>query len=101
MTSVGWHPLAQRELFKESAFYDGESKGLGGIFLDEVQEALEHLKRHPRAGRRLARPVRRFIVSRFPHSLIYRIEKDQGRDRIFILAVAHQKRRPGYWARRL
>jgi plasmid stabilization system protein ParE len=98
---VAWHPLARRELFEASGFYDKESKGLGDIFLDEVQEALGHLKRHPRLGRELLPQVRRFLVSRFPYSLIYRIETDRRRSRIFILAVAHQKRRPRYWTRRV
>ena len=40
-------------------------------------------------------------MSRFPYSLIYRIEKVGQRDQIFILAVAHQKRRPRYWAKRI
>jgi len=98
---VSWHPIARRELFDATAFYERESTGLGEIFLDEVQEALGHLKHHPRVGRELLPEIRRFLVSRFPYSLIYRIEKVGQRDQIFILAVAHQKRRPRYWAKRI
>jgi hypothetical protein len=66
VTPVSWHPLARRELFEASDFYDKQSKGLGDIFLDEVQEALGHLKHHPRLGRELLPEVRRFLVLRFP-----------------------------------
>ena len=100
MTPLSWHPLARRELFEASGFYDQESAGLGGIFLDEVDEALDHIKLYPRTGREVLPEVRRWLVSRFPYSIFYHIEKDHERERIFILAIAHQKKRPYYWARR-
>jgi hypothetical protein len=37
------------------------------------------------------------VVPRFLHLLFYRVE----RERIFIVAVAHHRRRPGYWRSRL
>lgn len=101
MTRVSWHPLARRELFEASEFYENESNGLGEAFLDQVQEALDRLRRHPRAGQEVLADIRRFLISRFPYSLVYRIEEDRRHDRIFLLAVAHQKRRPRYWARRV
>ena len=84
-----------------SAFYQGESEGLGEVFLDEVQQGLEQLKVHQRIGREILPEVRRFLVSRFPYSIVYRIANDRRRERIFVLAVAHQKRRPRYWAKRV
>lgn len=101
MSPVSWHPLARRELLEASAFYEGESEGLGEVFLDEVQETLEHLKLHPRVGRKVLPEVCRFLVSRFPYGIVYRIERNRQRERIFVLAVAHQKRRPRYWAKRV
>ena len=41
--------------------------------------------------------MRRLLVKRFPYQLIYRVEGDE----IVIYAVAHQKRRPGYWRKRI
>ncbi|MBA3346286.1 MAG: type II toxin-antitoxin system RelE/ParE family toxin [Gemmatimonadales bacterium] len=35
-------------------------------------------------------------LRRFPYSLLYRIETD----RIYVLAVMHHRRRPGYWTDR-
>lgn len=40
--------------------------------------------------------IRRVRVGRFPYQLAYMTEDD----RIHILAVAHDRRRPGYWHRR-
>ena len=40
--------------------------------------------------------TRRFLLRRFPYQLIYR----QRADEIEVVAVMHQRRRPGYWRRR-
>jgi toxin ParE1/3/4 len=96
VTRVAWHPLARRELFESSDFYEREVAGLGEIFLDRVAGALDKIRKHPRSGPSILRETRKRRIGRFPYHLIYRIEADQ----IFILAVAHHKRRPYYWARR-
>lgn len=101
MIRVGWHPLASREIFEASEFYDGESPGLGGMFLNEVENALERLKLHPRAGWEDLPEIRRYLIARFPYNIVYRIEEQQPSDRILVLAIAHNKRKPRYWARRL
>jgi hypothetical protein len=42
-------------------------------------------------------PIRREPVGRFPYQVVYaRVD-----DTVYILAVAHHHRRPGYWARRI
>jgi toxin ParE1/3/4 len=41
--------------------------------------------------------TKRYPFRRFPYQLIFR----EFMDRIQIIAVAHQRRRPGYWKRRL
>jgi plasmid stabilization system protein ParE len=38
---------------------------------------------------------RRRLLKKFPYSLIYEL----GEDTITVLAVAHHRRRPGYWRR--
>jgi hypothetical protein len=35
-------------------------------------------------------------VARFPYSIVYK----EAADKIMIVAIAHQRRRPGYWRRR-
>jgi plasmid stabilization system protein ParE len=98
---VGWHPLARLELFEASGFYEGEAEGLGEIFLGAVEQGLERLRLHPRAGRKVLGQIRRYVVVRFPYSVLYRVEEDLQSDCLFILAVAHHKRRPHYWAKRI
>jgi hypothetical protein len=40
--------------------------------------------------------TRRLFVLRFPYQIIYRLDQDA----IVILAIAHVKRRPGFWKHR-
>lgn len=97
MIGAAWHSLAKRELFEGSDFYEREVAGLGEAFLTQVEKAVDQIRRHPRSGPPILGTNRRCRVSRFPYNLVYRIESD----RIFILALAHHKRRPYYWARRI
>jgi toxin ParE1/3/4 len=38
----------------------------------------------------------RFLLQRFPYEIVYKIYPDV----VLIIAVAHNKRRPGYWRHR-
>src|SRR5258708_6741222 len=96
MKSAVFHRLAERELEEAVEDYEGERRGLGEAFLLEIERAISFLDRYPRAAPRVGR-VRRFVLPRFPYSLIYR---QPATGQIRILAVAHHKRRPRYWAGR-
>ena len=101
MIRVSWHSEARRELLAASRFYEQESSGLGSLFIDALHGALERLKVHPRSGRVIGgSAVRQYVVMRFPYSIFYRLEPDGQGHSLFVLAIAHQKRRPFYWASR-
>jgi toxin ParE1/3/4 len=93
---VVFHPEAEVEFLAAAEFYEIHRRGLGVEFIAEVRKAARALQRHPKLGRRFSRRLRRLLVQRFPYGLLYR---PQGED-IFIVAVAHLSRRPGYWRRR-
>ena len=90
-------PPAEDEMTDASGFYESASVGLGLDFLDDLQRVLDMLREHPGLGRPVGRGLRRAVLRRFPFSLIYAEEPDA----ILVVAVAHQKRRPGYWRERL
>ncbi len=96
MTEVQYHPLADRELTATAVFYHSQAVGLGADFLGEARHAEQLLIEYPGAGRSLRGELRRFPLRRFPYDLIY--EPRGGA--LWILAVAHQRRKPGYWAER-
>jgi toxin ParE1/3/4 len=97
ITSATFHPSAVLELAEAVEFYDQAARGLGDEFLREVERAIVFLDRYPDASPKVGREMRRFVLPRFPYSLIYR---HHGVGRTRILAVAHQKRRPRYWIKR-
>ncbi|HKC82973.1 MAG TPA: type II toxin-antitoxin system RelE/ParE family toxin [bacterium] len=96
MTRVIFHPEAEAEFQAAARFYDAHTPGLGRDFIAEVRRAARTLATYPGIGHRFSRRLRRLLVRRFPYGLLYRTEPD----RIFIVAVAHLRRRPGYWRRR-
>lgn len=64
--------------------------------LAEVQAATENAQHMPQAGASVSGELRRVFVRRFPYYLLYAAEET----RVYILAVAHFCRRPGYWRSR-
>lgn len=94
---IEFHPQAQEEFTEEASYYERQIPALGTSFISELESAVALLEAHPKLGAELESPFRHLPMRRFPHSLIYAIESR----RIWIVAVAHQKRRPGYWRERI
>jgi len=90
------------ELAQQIDYYEGERSGLGREFIERFAAAMEQAVRFPRSGTRVTHPgyaieVRRFRLSRFPFHLFVAVHADE----LVVLAVAHHRRRPGYWSDRL
>jgi plasmid stabilization system protein ParE len=88
---------AEEEMNEAAQFYEGRSRGLGQDLLDDVQHTIESILAFPESGPLISENLRRRILRRFPFGLLYAIESE----RIVIVAVAHLKRRPGYWKDRI
>ena len=91
------HDEADREFQSALETYQTESQELAVRFYREVLTTLTRIESHPKAWPRLRGAVRKCLVTGFPYKLLYPIEPD----RIFVVAVMHAKRRPGYWTERL
>jgi plasmid stabilization system protein ParE len=94
--AYSFHPDADAELEGAIQFYETRVRGLGRSFLAEVERTIFLIRHFPDAGKPEALGCRRVVVARFPYSVVYR----HAQDRILVLAIAHQRRRPGYWRRR-
>jgi plasmid stabilization system protein ParE len=82
-------------------WYAERVDGLGDRFLLETEASFARIDETPLTGspwthRRLPDGVRRMFLRSFPYSVVYIVEP-----RVVIVAVAHLRRRPGYWVRRL
>jgi len=91
-----FHPDAETELAEAALFYESRMSGLGRFFAAEVERTIALVREYPEAGPAVGPKRRHVLVARFPYSIVYRHDPDA----IVIVAVAHQRRRPGYWRRR-
>ena len=91
-----FHPEAELELIDASVYYERNIPGLGERFATEVRRATDLLMGAPEIGAPIDRECRKFVLTSFPYNLIHVPSIDAVR----ILAVAHHKRKPGYWRNR-
>ena len=90
-------PPAVAELHDAAAFYTLKADvGLGLAFVAEFDRTANLVLGNPLLGAVFRSTRRRYILRRFPYSIIYQVVAEELR----ILAVAHHRRRPGYWAQR-
>jgi toxin ParE1/3/4 len=94
---VQFHSAATAELEEAIAFYEQRRSGLGHALLHAVERAVSLIQEFPRIGAPYKRTdYRHYGLGRFPYILFY-LEMPEA---IWIAAVAHGRRRPGYWRRR-
>jgi len=93
-------PRGHAEAEAAVRWYNARVPGLGDDFRVELIAAVEWIVEGPEVW-----PVsvddlraRRYLLSRFPYSIVYVVAVDGG---ITVAAVAHTKRKPGYWLRRV
>ncbi len=80
-------------------YYEEISAELGFVFLHELSAVIERARRLPLSGRiwKRADPGRRvYVLRRFPFLVIARVKATE----LLIVAIAHQRRKPGYWHER-
>ena len=88
--------LAKQELDDATHYYEIELQGFGKLFRGEVRRAVKRIIVYPEAWSVERGDVRKCLLHKFPYKLLYSIEEDH----IFIIAVAHQHRKPDYWIKR-
>ncbi len=93
LRQVEYHPEAKSEIRESGIWYDDKADGLGLEFLLEVRDAESRILQHPELWPIYEVGTRRYVMQRFPFAVIYIVSEQK----IQIVAVAHCKRRPGYW----
>ncbi len=92
-----FHPEAEAEYVEAARYYAGVDPVLAGRFFDEMEGLILEIRRQPERFRLFDPPSRRHFSNVFPYAVIYLDEPD----RIWIVAVMHMKRLPGYWHERV
>jgi plasmid stabilization system protein ParE len=88
-----WVRQALREVEDALSWYEREGEGLPERFRDELKAALAFIIERPERLPLRDGGYRRVNFRKYPYHLPY-IVRDQI---LWIMAVAHNKRRPGYW----
>jgi plasmid stabilization system protein ParE len=87
---------ARQELRETTAWYRESNPSVADRFVTEVFKTLEYIEKSSAAGRWIPfvpGSARRLPVAGFPYYVIF----EELTDRVEILAIAHNRRRPGYW----
>ncbi len=86
----------QMELEDAFLFHELEFEGLGWRFKEEVRKAAIRISEYPKAWSIERGDIRKCLLHTFAYKLLYSVEEDH----MFIIAVAHQHRKPNYWISR-
>ena len=93
---VVFHPEASAEYREAYVWYTDHDPRAANRFEHEGESAVQCIVQEPHRWPRYDETHRKLVLRRFPYLVIYR---EHG-NRIWIVAVAHGHRRPGYWKKR-
>ena len=96
MKPLQFHLAAVEEAEAAVLWYGERSKSASSAFLAELERAFEFIPQRPETWPASILGTLRFLLRRFPFAIVYRVSEES----IQIVAVAHGKRRPGYWKKR-
>jgi plasmid stabilization system protein ParE len=94
--AVRVHPLAADEASAAYAWYFARHPTVADGFRLELDAAIENIAEAPKRWLRVHERFRRYVLHRYPFSVVY-LERA---DFIEVIAVAHHRRKPGYWTKR-
>jgi toxin ParE1/3/4 len=90
-----FHPEAEQEFADAAHWYEDQSDGLGNRFVAAITDAIHSILADPERYQFITEGIRVFRLDRWPYKIFY--EYDPADDRVRIICVMHNKRRPGYW----
>ncbi len=91
-----FHPDVELEISSSYSWYQEQAKGLGDDYLTELESSYDAIRELPNTWPKFKKDFRRFLLSKFPFSVIYRSDGNK----IYVVAIMHNSRKPGYWVDR-
>ncbi len=93
MADLRFHPEARDEYDAALAWYQTRSVRAAARFEAEVERVLEAIGENPEAFPLYDDAHRFALVRRFPYGVVYQVELAC----IYVVAIPHGSRSPGYW----
>ena len=97
MTVLTLHEDVHTDIKGSYDWYEDVLEGLGLQFISELEAAFDAISYAPATWSTFEHGFRRYLLSRFPFSIIYKEEEYQ----VLVLAVMHNSRNPEYWKERV
>ena len=97
MKAIRVHPDALREAEDAIEWYGHRSTHAASRLVVELRSAMARIRQAPSQFPKLAFDAQVMVLGRFPYLVVFRETAME----IEIVAVAHGRRRPGYWRERL
>ena len=97
MLEIRFHPDVEQEVGDGYTWYETQMSGLGEDFLHELETGLVSVQTMPEAWATVTPGFRRYLLQKFPYGIIYQLTSQS----IFVVAVMHLNRKPGYWKERI
>lgn len=93
---IEFHPGAEADANAAWQWYAERSPVAARAFSTELIASVERIAQSPEAWPPYLAGTRRYFFPKFPFSLVYRVAGDT----LTVMAVAHHRRKPGYWGNR-
>jgi plasmid stabilization system protein ParE len=94
LKSLAYHPEASKEIDKVFSWYAMRSTQAADGFYEELFPLVNRVRHQPGLFPVYVHGTRKAVLDCYPFSVVFR----EFPRKIQIIAVAHAKRRPGYWA---
>ena len=97
ISELQYHKEASEEVRSAYLWYAERDQKTARLFAGEINLAIEKIRRSPKRWPRYDDSVRRYVLHGFPFQIIYYLD---AAGTVYVLAVAHTRKRPGYWTYR-
>jgi plasmid stabilization system protein ParE len=92
-----FNELAVKEMNDAILYYELKFTGLGDAFKEEIKRSVKRIVKYPKAWTPIDDEIRKYVMHKYPFSIYYSIDKNT----LYIIAIAHQHRKPNYWIDRI
>ena len=96
MRELIFHPGADAEFEEAMQWYRERNERAAEGFNSAVDAALADIQEHPERWPQFGSRHRHRILKKYPYYIVYKFNDE----RIDVMAIAHAKRKPGYWSKR-
>jgi len=93
---VQLHPKALEEAEAATDWYSARSFRAAELFLSALAGAIDKIANRPEQFPEFLFGTRRMVMRKFPFVIVFRENST-----LEIVAIAHSRRQPGYWQKRL